>query len=83
MNMDAYRYLTDHYDEKIETINRLAAGNIGCPERTAGTITETAFDVVSVKGDTMYLTRFGAGADRRVDLLRASQSNYNRTYFRP
>ena len=39
-------YLTDHYDEKIETINRLAAGNIGCPERTAGTITETAFDVV-------------------------------------
>ena len=54
----------------------------GCPERTAGTITETAFDVVSVKGDTMYLTRFGAGADRRVDLLRARPSNYNRAYFR-
>ncbi len=52
----------------------------GCPERTAGTITETAFDVVSVKGDTMYLTRFGAGADRRVDLLRARPSNYNRVY---
>jgi len=54
----------------------------GCPERVKGTITETAFDVVSVKGDTLYLTRFGAGADRRVDLLRARGSNYNRVYFR-
>ena len=76
-----------HYHEDLPQITTLCAmlqqWAPGCPERTAGTITETAFDVVSVKGDTMYLTRFGAGADRRVDLLRARQSNYNRTYFRP
>ncbi len=76
-----------HYHEDLPQITTLCAmlqqWAPGCPERTAGTITETAFDVVSVKGDTMYLTRFGAGADRRVDLLRARQSNYNRPYFRP
>lgn len=51
------------------------------PERIPGTITETAFDVVSVVRDTMYLTRFGAGYDRSVDLIRARSSNHNKTYF--
>lgn len=35
-----------------------------CPERRIGTITETAFDVFSVKDDAIYITRFGAGKDR-------------------
>ena len=35
-----------------------------CPDREAGTITETAFDVFSIKDDLVQITRFGAGEDR-------------------
>lgn len=35
-----------------------------CPDRQAGTITETAFDVFSIKDDLVQITRFGAGEDR-------------------
>lgn len=35
-----------------------------CPERKIGTITEAAFDVFSIKGDVVKITRFGAGYDR-------------------
>lgn len=52
----------------------------GCPKRVAGTVSETAFDVVSVKGDTLYLTRFGAGTDRCVDLIRMRESHHNLRY---
>ncbi len=38
--------------------------------RVGGTYTETAFDVVSVKGNMIYLTRFGAGNDRSAMMLR-------------
>lgn len=41
-----------------------------CPKREIGTITETAFDVVSIKGNIVYMTRFGAGEDRSAALLR-------------
>lgn len=34
------------------------------PVREIGTVTETAFDVFSIKGSTVYITRFGAGSDR-------------------
>ena len=44
-----------------------------CPERTVGTITETAFDVFSIKDNMMYLTRFGAGEDRRAELIRVNR----------
>lgn len=39
-----------------------------CPERKVGTITETAFDVFSIKNDTVKITRFGAGYDRMAAL---------------
>ena len=41
-----------------------------CPKREYGTITETAFDVFSIKGELMQITRFGAGTDRAATLLR-------------
>lgn len=40
-----------------------------CPERRLGTITETAFDVYSVKNDAIYITRFGAGNDRVAAII--------------
>lgn len=41
----------------------------GCPKREFGTITETAFDVFSVKDDLIYMTRFGAGRDREAHII--------------
>lgn len=43
------------------------------PVRVCGHYTETAFDVYSVKGDKLYITRFGAGEDRVVDIRRANK----------
>lgn len=40
----------------------------GCPTRTLGTITETAFDVFSITDDTIHITRFGAGEDRVANI---------------
>ncbi len=45
----------------------------GCPKRVVGTPTETAFDVFSIKGQTLYATRFGAGEDRQACLMRLSK----------
>lgn len=42
------------------------------PERICGHYSETAFDVFSVKGDKLYITRFGAGEDRVVEIKRAT-----------
>lgn len=41
-----------------------------CPERKIGTITETAFDVFSIKGNDVYITRFGAGDDRVASIIK-------------
>ncbi len=41
-----------------------------CPERVFGTPSETAFDVFSIRDDALFITRFGAGEDRRAMLLR-------------
>lgn len=41
-----------------------------CPPREFGTLSETAFDVFSIKGDLVKITRFGAGCDRMATLLR-------------
>lgn len=38
--------------------------------REYGTITETAFDVISIKDDAIYCTRFGAGDDRFAKIIR-------------
>ncbi len=44
-----------------------------CPERAPRTVTETAFDVFSVRDDVMYITRFGAGCDREAHLVRGAR----------
>ena len=41
-----------------------------CPNREFGTVTETAFDVFSIKDNLMKITHFGAGHDRMATLLR-------------
>ncbi len=73
-----------YYDRDLPQITTLCAlpqkWAPGCPDRELGTVTETAFDVISVKGDTMMLTRFGAGVDRYVDLIRARNTVYSRSY---
>ena len=40
-----------------------------CPERLIGTPSETAFDVFSVTDKAIYITRFGAGADRQAEIV--------------
>ena len=56
------------YDDGILTVTTLCSltqkWHNTCPDRKLGTITETAFDVFSVKGNQVKITRFGAGDDR-------------------
>ena len=56
------------YDDRILSITSLCSlaqeWAPGCPRREFGTITETAFDVFSVRDDLIRITRFGAGTDR-------------------
>lgn len=40
-----------------------------CPPRKAGTPTETAFDVFSIKDNVICVTRFGAGRDREAEII--------------
>lgn len=40
------------------------------PEREYGTITETAFDIISVTDEVIYCTRFGVGQDRVARIIR-------------
>lgn len=65
------------YDEGLLSITSLCSHAQqwapSCPERKVGTITETAFDVFSIKDNMMYLTRFGAGEDRRAELIRVNR----------
>ncbi len=62
------------YDEDLVTVTTLCALSQewapGCPKRVVGTPTETAFDVISVKGSALHITRFGAGEDRQATLSR-------------
>nr|MBQ4318371.1 metallophosphoesterase [Clostridia bacterium] len=62
------------YDDRIPVITTLCSlvqewAPI-CPKREYGTITETAFDVFSIKDNNIYITRFGAGEDRTAIMLR-------------
>ncbi len=43
-----------------------------CPKREVGTISEVAFDVMSLKDSLIHMTRFGAGTDRIAMMLRHS-----------
>ena len=62
------------YDDGILSITSLCSfvqeWAPGCPKREYGTITETAFDVFSVTGEKVVITRFGAGEDRVGCILR-------------
>lgn len=62
------------YDDRILSITSLCSfvqeWAPGCPKREFGTITETAFDVFSVTGEKLVITRFGAGEDRVGTFLR-------------
>lgn len=73
-----------HIDEFLPTITT-GAGYIrvwgqGVPAREPGTPSEALFDVISIKKDWMYITRFGAGADREVPLLRLRSTRWNQPY---
>lgn len=68
-----------HYDCIVHDDDLLTVNTIGmvpqewtasCPRREVGTETETAFDVMSIKGNVVYMTRFGAGEDRMAELLK-------------
>ncbi len=63
-----------YYDDDIAVISSQCAyaqaWSPSCPERVIGTISETAFDVFSLKDDMMYITRFGVGYDREAHLWR-------------
>lgn len=62
------------HDDDLLTVNTICAvpqeWTSSCPRREIGTYTETAFDVMSVKGNVVYMTRFGAGEDRVAELLK-------------
>ena len=66
----------DHllYNEGILTVTTLSSyaqeWAPTSPRREVGTVTETAFDVFSIKDRTVYITRFGAGEDRIGHLAR-------------
>ena len=66
------------YDGKIVAIDTQSGSGLyrgqwdpACPAREYGTITETAFDLVSIRGQVIYCTRFGAGEDRIARILRS------------
>ncbi|MBE6930919.1 MAG: hypothetical protein E7463_11610 [Ruminococcaceae bacterium] len=63
-----------HYDGDLPSITTLCSfvqeWSPLCPKRVVGTVTETAFDVISIKDQYLYMTRFGAGFDRNACLLR-------------
>ena len=61
-------------DEELPTITSAACTMLrwheNLPQREPGTPSEGAFDVMSIKGDRLYITRFGAGEHREVTLPR-------------
>lgn len=65
------------YDGKIVSIDTQSGSALGkgkwdsaCPYRQFGTITETAFDIISITDEVIYCTRFGAGEDRTARIIR-------------
>lgn len=65
------------YDGKMVSIDTQSGTGLvhgqwdsSCPYREYGTYTETAFDIISVKDDVIYCTRFGAGFDRMAKIIR-------------
>ena len=77
-----------YYDEDLPVITTLSAfrgrWTESCPQRKRHyeAYPEIAFDVFSIKDNIIYMTRFGAGSDRVVELLRTRDNTYNRQYFK-
>jgi len=65
------------YDKDVLTVTTqcsyTSSWHPACPERKFRDYTETAFDVFSVKGDVVKITRFGAGEDRVGVVMRAKE----------
>ena len=63
-----------YHDNKLVTITTQCSlsqeWTPSCPKRVRGTVTETAFDVFSIKDDIIYITRFGAGENRIAPIER-------------
>jgi len=68
-----------HFDNMVYDYDILSVTSLGSltqewtpngPKREYGTPTETAFEVFSIKGDMVYITRFGAGDNRMARLMR-------------
>jgi hypothetical protein len=73
-----------YYDDDLPFVTTLPAYRARwtptCPKREIGTYIETAFDVMSIKDGVIYITRFGAGSDRTVELLRTRDNIRTRKY---
>ena len=67
---DYLLHCTDSLVELMDAYDNAVVADIARRIVKTGTITETAFDVISVKGTVMKLTRFGAGNDRIGRLIR-------------
>ena len=75
------------YDDDLPTITTLSAFRgrwaESCPPRKRHyeEYPEIAFDVMSIKNDTIYMTRFGAGSDRVAQLIRPNDNIRTRKYY--
>lgn len=65
------------YDGKLVSIDTQSGTalyrgkwDVACPDREYGTVTETAFDIISITDEVIYCTRFGAGEDRVARIIR-------------
>ncbi len=72
IHMDFITYENSMANISTQAATALEHGqwDAACPWREFGTYTETAFDVVSIKGDVIYMTRFGAGEDRVASIIK-------------
>ena len=76
-----------HYDDDLPTITTLSAFRgrwaESCPPRKRHyeEYPEVAFDVMSIKDNVIYITRFGAGCDRVVQLIRPNDNLRTKKYY--
>lgn len=75
-----------YYDEDLPVITTQSVfrsrWSPSCPPRARyyEPCPETAFDVMSVKDHVIYMTRFGAGNDRAVEMIRCLDNIWTRKY---
>ena len=77
-----------HYDDELPTITTLSAfrgrwaPSTPPRKRHYEDYPEIAFDVMSIKDNVIYMTRFGAGNDRVAELIRPSENIRTRQYYK-